>query len=233
MRFVERYQRLLAFELPKEYRVVYSRSIDMADYFRRHFDATPKTVFVSKTDHIEYDMWWMCNWVNEHRLVTRERLPWLTAVSAIMEDRRTRRYWKDPLSYEYILIEDQRRSIRFERESPNPIWWFDYTDQEHGPSGSAISHLETPYVKVVRSAWSPDKGGLEITLKMLTDSIFPDYAVVLWGLPPVAGLDRSRIRTNATEFVLGRNTGGEWHLVLFFDLEPDAELQVTLLGAAR
>lgn len=32
VRFVERYQRLLAFELPKEYRVVYYRSIDMADY---------------------------------------------------------------------------------------------------------------------------------------------------------------------------------------------------------
>ena len=174
-------------------------------------------------------MWWLCNWVNEHRLVTRERVPWLTELSAIMEERRTRRYWKDPLSYEYILIEDQRRSIRFERESPNPIWWFDYTDQERGPEGSSISHLETPNVKVVRSRWLPVSGGVAINLKMKTDRCFADYAIALWGLPATAGQDRSRVRTSAKDFILARNTEGERHLVLFFDLEPGHEIEVRLL----
>ncbi len=54
--------------------------------------------------------------------------------------------YKDPLSYEYILVEDQQRQMRFERECPHPIWYFDYTEQEHGPEGSAIigSHPYQP-----------------------------------------------------------------------------------------
>ena len=55
--FVERYQRFMAFEAPKQHKVVYARSIDIADYYRRHFHATPRTVFVSKTDHVTHDMW--------------------------------------------------------------------------------------------------------------------------------------------------------------------------------
>lgn len=29
-------------------------------------------------------------------------------------------------------IEEQKRQVRFERECPNPIWWFDYTRSEKG-----------------------------------------------------------------------------------------------------
>jgi hypothetical protein len=232
-RFVERYQRQMAFEFTKAYNLVFARTIDIADYYRRHFKATPRTVFVSKTDHVLYDMWWLCHWAGERRLVPRERIPWLTRISTLMNDRKTKKYCrgntaKDPLSYEYILVEDQKRQMRFERESPNPIWWFDYTIQERGPQGSAITHVETPDVDIVRSQWHRDENGLTIKLKMLTQSEFQDYAIALWGLPAAFSRDQSRVETSAKEFILAKNTDGEFHLILVFDLKPDAELQVTL-----
>ena len=88
---------------------------------------TPRTVFVSKTDHPLYDMWWLCTWCADGILVPREQIPWDTKPSSVFRVRETVQPSKDPLSYEYVLIEDQQRQMRFERECPNPIWWFDYT----------------------------------------------------------------------------------------------------------
>lgn len=56
--FVHRYQQFMAFEMPKLQKVAFARSIDIADYYTRHFNRTPRTVFVSKTDHVHYDKWW-------------------------------------------------------------------------------------------------------------------------------------------------------------------------------
>ena len=39
------------------------------------------------------------------------------------------------------------------------------------------------------------------------------------------------IDTDAKEFVLARNTDGEHHLVLFFDLRPNTEIRVSILDA--
>ena len=181
--------------------------------------------------------------------VARERLPWDTATSTIMENRRTGRYWKDTLSSEYILVVDQERSIRFERESSNPIWWFDYTNQERGPEGSSITHVEIPYVEIDRSGWRRQGDRLTIDLKMRADPShrfsyraikppevifkgeFKGFAIALWGLPTKSSLDPSMIETNASEFVLAKNTDGEYHLVLFFDLRPDVEIRVSILDA--
>ena len=226
-RFVEQYQRHFFFEFTKEYKLVFARSLDIADYYRRHFKVTPRTVFSSKTDHLHYDVWWLTKWTVVRELVPRERIPWLTRISTIMDERRRDGRFKDPLSCEYLLVEDQKRQIRFERESPNPIWWFDYTDQRVGPLGSAISHVETPDVDVDPSKWSSD-GGLPIRLKMLTTASFKDYAIALWDVPRALAENPARVETNAKEFLLARNTDGEFHLVLFFDLEPDAEIWVSL-----
>jgi hypothetical protein len=215
----------MAFDFPKQYKAVYARSIDMADYYRRHFAVTPRTIFVSKTDHVMYDMWWLCNWGDQGELVPRERIPRQTRTSTIMRQRRERTYWKDPLSYEYILVEDQRRSMRFERECPNPIWWFDYTNQTRGPEGSAISHTETPDVDVLRSAWIRDPGSMTLTLRMQTTAKFPSYAIALWGLPDDFDPD-AEIQTDAKEHVLAKNVDGAYHLILFFDLEPDRQLKI-------
>lgn len=225
--FVDRYRRFMAFDVPKDYKVVYARSIDVADYYRRHFKVTPRTIFVSRTDHVMYDMWWLCHWCNQGILIPRERMPWLTRMSTIMEQRRAEPYFKDPLSYEYVLVEDQQRSIRFERECPNPVWWFDYTRQDRGPEGSAISHTEIPDVTVLRSPWQRDGGTSTMTLTMQTDAEFPDYAIALWDLPsdfnPAAAIE-----TTASDHILAKNTEGEHHLILFFDLRPGAEIRVTV-----
>lgn len=226
-RFVDRYQRFMGFEAPKAYKVVYARSIDIADYYRRHFTTTPRTVFVSKTDHLLYDMWWLCTWCGPGELIPRQRIPWDTRISTIMSKRRTQDYWKDPLSCEYILIEDRRRSIRFERECPNPIWWFDYTKQERGPGGSAISHTETPDVTILRSEWRPDGRQMTLSLAVRSETRFVDYAIALWGLPEEFD-PAAPITTNAKEAILAKNTDGEHHLVLVFDLEPQMQLTVTV-----
>ena len=58
---------------------------------------------------------------------------------------------------------------------------------------------------------------------------FQDYAIALWGLPMSWKADASRVDTNAKEFVLAKNTEGEKHLILFFDLrQPRTELSVLL-----
>ncbi len=231
-RFVEQYQRHFFFEFTKQYKLVFARSLDIADYYRRHFKVTPRTIFVSKTNHILYDTWWLCTWNDYRQLIPRERIPWLTRMSTIMAERRAKPDLKDPLSCEYILVEDQKRQIRFERESPNPIWWFDYTDQEVGPLGSAITHVETPDVDVAPSKWS-GRTTQTIMLKMLTGATFKDYAIALWGLPKRFSGDPAKVETNANDFLLAKNTDGEFHLVLFFDLEPNAEIQVTLHEAGN
>ncbi len=240
LEFVDRWQRLVAFDFTREYKLVFARSIDIADYYRRHFEVTPRTVFSSKTGHAIYDAWWNCEWGRTFNLRTRERIPWLTRISTIMKERKsgaTVSYvnlvsgkevtayaiTKDPLSSEHLLIEDQRRSIRFERDSPNPIWWFEYSTQDPGEKGGKISHTETPDVDVIRSEWSGD-ADRTVKLKMVTNAEFKDYAIALWGVPVQFSMDRSRIKTDAKDFVLAKNTDGEFHIVLFFDLKPDTEL---------
>jgi hypothetical protein len=217
-RFVERYQRFMAFDVPKIHEVAYARSIDIADYYHRHFRCTPRTVFVSKTDHVTYDKWWLCHWCDDRILVPRERVPPATRISTLMSQRRRHAYFKDPLSYEYILVEDQRRSIRFERACPNPIWWFDYAQHEQSWEGSTISHTETPDVDVLSSGW------------VSTEATFPDYAIVLWDVPATFGGDTANVQTDVAECIVAWNRDGEYHLVLFFDLTPDLELHVSLVN---
>ncbi len=227
-RFVERYQRFIAFELPGQHKVAFARSIDIADYYRRHYRLTPRTVFVSRSDHLLYDMWWLCTWCSQGVLVPRDELPWETRISSLLRLRDTVQPLKDPLSREYLLVEDHRHSLRFERGCPNPIWWFDYTHQERGPEGSAIHWTATPDVDITRSPWEHTGEGDTLRLRMATTAEFPGYAICLWGLPVRGALAPSRVVTNADSFLLAHNTEGENHLVMFFDLKPGAELTVTI-----
>ena len=251
--FIERYQQFIAFKATKEYKVVFSRAIDIADYYIRHFKKTPRTIFVSKTDNIFYEMNWHNIWAGQHLLQARERLPWWTRISTIMQLRESIHAAKDPMSYEYIVFEDGNRSIRFERESPNPIWWSDYTNpqQDVTEKGSMIRHwVKTPDVDVVEVAeteagmiggrpripkWQKENGTLKIKMKMLTKAEFNDYAIALWGLPEEFARDPDpvRIKTNAKEFAIARNTDGEYHLILVFDLKPDLLLKVELPEAKQ
>lgn len=230
MEFMEKYQRFLAFEAPKAHKLVYARSIDMADYFIRHNKVTPRTIYSCKTDHVQYDKWWLCNW-SCGLFVPREKIPWQTQTSAILAERNLKKdnkfpFFKDPLSYEYLLVEDQKRSIRFERESPNPIWWHDYSQQTRTSEGSRITYTNTPDVEIVRTQSYDGNIGLSIKLKMITNVEFKDYAIVLWGLPveynSIPDLERAKV----SEAVLTRNIDGEVHMVIIFDLKPDLELEI-------
>lgn len=226
--FVEHYQRFIAFELPKTYKLVYARSIDIADYYTRHFTFTPRTVFVSKTDHVEYDKWWLCHWGNDNLLVPRAELAWTTRISDIHAKRRETRYFKDPLSFEYIQVEDQGRSMRFEYACPNPVWWFDYREEKTGPQGSSITHTETPDVEIKRSKWTQTDQNWTQTLKISTEATFPNYAITLWDLPAAFSGNPSQVRTNAKECIVAWNRSYEYRLILVFDLVPNLELEVVL-----
>ena len=173
-------------------------------------------------------------------------------MSTVHKRRRSVHRAKDPLSYEYVLVEDQRHSMRFERESPNPIWWSDYTRQEEEltEKGSTITYVETPDVDVIcvrdipfnrdeisnhnplaMPTWTADDAGLRIKLRMQTEAEFPEYAICIWGLPEAFDGDAEHIETNANEFILAKNTDGERHLVLVFDLKPELEIDVLLRTA--
>lgn len=220
-KFIDRYQRFIAFDLPKKHKVAFARSIDAADYYIRHYKTTPKTVFSSKTDDVMYDIWWTYQWdMARYWLVTRERLPWLTKVSKV-----PRIGFKDPLSYEFILVEDPRWSIRFERECPNPIWRFDYRVQKVEDGGSAADLTDMPDVHIPRAKWIRNGNLKSLRLKMNTDREFKDYAIAIWGLPKDINID-APIKTNAKEYLTVKNTDNEYHLVLFFDLTPGMELWV-------
>ena len=62
---------------------------------------------------------------------------------------------------------------------------------------------------------------------MQTEESFADYGISLWGLPETIDPD-AEIITNAKEQYLGKNKDGEYHLVLFFDLEPDLVISVSI-----
>ncbi|MBA4387258.1 MAG: hypothetical protein C0404_04710 [Verrucomicrobia bacterium] len=235
--FIERYQRHIAFELTKKYKLAFTRSIDMVDYYRRHCPVTPRTVYVSKTKHQLYDAWWTQGSLNNYGVVhASERIPWSTSISTVRKLRTTPVFpdksvflpLKDPLSCEYVLIEDQKRQIRFERECPNPIWWFDYNGDQKNEKGSLISAVETPDVMILRSQSFSKEAGLTIKLTMKTQASFPGYAILLWGLPLDYNTPPENIVTTAQSYTLAKNGDGETHMVLYFDLKPGAQLQVTL-----
>ena len=231
--WAERLQELLAFRLTKERPIAFARSLDIADYYRRHFNVTPTTVFVSSTDHLGYDRHWLVGW-NNHRVgVTKEHLPWNTRSSELRVASRSgpvahllppsgdspTGIFKDPLSTEYILVEDQHRQVRFERACPLPVWYFDYINQDVRPEGSGITHTITPDVCVDPPEWTRTSTGLTTELAVESDAAFPGYALALWGLPDDFDPAAWRIETNADRHLLAGNTNGEHHLVLLFDLQ--------------
>lgn len=235
--FAKRYQQLVAFELTKQYKLAFTRSIDLTDYFRRHYKTTPRTVFSSRSKHQRYDAWWTQGELNHYGVLTAaERIPWSTRLSTVQKMRATpfmpqtasHLPFKDPLSNEFILIEDQRRQMRFERESPNPIWWFDYTREQLTPKGSVLAGTVIPDVQIVRSQQYDEATGLTIKLTMKTQASFPGYAIALWNVPIDYHTDPGEIHTGGLNYTLVRNTAGETHLVLDFDLKPGAEIAITL-----
>ena len=242
--WAERLQGLLAFRLTKEHPLAFARSLDIADYFRRHFPTTPTTVFVSATDHLDYDGHWLVGWNNHGVGVTRDRLPWETRSANLRvasrsgpvahllprSDESPPGIFKDPLSTEYVLVEDRHRQIRFERECPLPVWYFDYTDQDEDPDGSSIAHTVTPDVRVCPPVWMQEGDGLSTELTVASPTAFPGYALALWGLPDEYEPGEWRIETTADRHLLASNTSGEHHLVLLFDLEEgDQAITVRLI----
>ena len=86
-------------------------------------------------------------------------------------------------------------------------------------------------LKMLTDSSSAFRARPKMTLKEEFGDEFKDFAIALWGLPTKSRLDPSMIDTDAKEFVLARNTDGEHHLVLFFDLRPNTEIWVSIPDA--
>jgi len=236
--FVDRYRRFIALDAPKRYKLVFSRTLDMVDYFRRHCPVTPRTVFVSKTDHPLYDGWWSGDRMHMKIALRNHWLAWDSKPSTM---RRLREALgtispamvrnKDKRAQELIVVEDQKRSIRFERECIYPIWWFDYTQQATTEKGSPpVECVDIPDLTVDRSDWTSDGSDLVMTLKIKGDKEIAGFPICLWGIPAKWDPERSTIQTNAVEAIPVKNTDGEFHLVLFVNLKRETELKVRILG---
>lgn len=100
--------------------------------------------------------------------------------------------------------------------------------QEVGPEGSRITFTPTPDVIVRRSGWVRDGNRLTMRLHITSPAEFPNYALCLWAVPAPFSADRIRIETTAKDFNLVKNTAGEFHVVLLFDLAREMELVVNV-----
>ena len=243
--WAERLQELLAFRLTKERPLAFARSLDIADYFRRHFPATPTTVFVScdRPPGVRPPLARRLEQPRRRRHPGPPRLghPHLgpasglplrarRAPASLVRANRLPGIFKDPLSTEYILVEDQHRQVRFERACPLPVWYFDYTQQDDAPDGSSITHTVTPDVRVDPPVWTRTGDGLSTELAVASEAAFPNYALALWGLPDDYDPAAWHIETTAGTHLLAGNTDGEHHLVLLFDLEQgDQAITIRLM----
>jgi len=238
--FAEEYLRFMAFEVPKKHKLVFGRTLDMADYFRRHYTVTLRTVFVSKTNHALYDGWWSGDRWHLGMTLRNRWLAWdmkpsrmrqLREALGKMSEALVRN--KDKRAEELIVVEEQTRSIRFERECIFPIWWFDYAALTRTPKGSpAVECVEVPDLNVDRSEWVWEGRDLTMTLKIKGEREVKDLPVCLWGIPAKWEQDLSKIQTNAKEIIPVKNTDGEFHLVLFLDIKPETELRVRIVDAS-
>lgn len=103
-----------------------------------------------------------------------------------------------------------------------------YLLPEQNDKGSTIREVEAPGVMILRSQSFSAETGLKITLTMKTAAELPGYAIALWGLPIDFRTPPDDIDTTAQSYTLVKNVEGETHMVLHFDLKPDAELSVVL-----
>ena len=221
--FVNRYIHFIAFKATRHYNLVFARSVDIADYFIRHYQQTPQTLFSTMTDHIFYDMWWLWTWCADGHLVTQEKIPAATRLSKIATPERK---FKDPLSCETLLFEDHQRSVRFESLSPHPVWWFEYGSSEQTREGSTIHPVQLPEVHLQSSGWQEKQSGFELVLQLKSSAPFSGYLLVLWQLPLQFHGDATAIDSDAHEVILVRNRQGALRMILCFDLE--LETKVTL-----
>lgn len=234
--FAEAYLRFMAFEAPKTNKLVFSRTLDMADYFRRHYTATPRTVFVSKTDHALYDGWWSGDRWHTKMTLRNRWLAWDTKPSSMRQLREAlggispaMARNKDKRAEELIVVEDQKRSLRFERECIFPIWWFDYTPAARTEKGSpALECVDIPDLDVDRSDWVSTEEDVTMSLKIKSEQEIEDFPICLWGIPANWEPELSKIQTNAEEVIPVKNTDGEFHLVLFCNLKKETELRVRI-----
>jgi hypothetical protein len=137
---------------------------------------------------------------------------------------------------EYILLEDQGRSVRFERASASPIWLFDYRTAERTEvyrDDGLLRDIVTPDVRLPRYHWQLTVSGvLRAELRPLTTAPFDDYLMAIWGLPKEFATATHRVVSSAETVHVVWNLDGEYHLVLGFDLYEGCVITVECVPRA-
>ncbi len=94
---------------------------------------------------------------------------------------------------------------------------------------SEIKHVTTPDVRIEPPVWRKDEAGLSTDLQVTADAAFPNYAIVVWGVPREFDPSTWGIETTAKSHLLARNSKDENHLVLWFNLQQSQTIQVRLV----
>jgi hypothetical protein len=233
--FILRFQKFYACQAVRDFKLVFSRSIDIADYYLRHWAVTPRTLFSTLSDHIDYDNWWQCIWTNERIPAARARLPWLTRPSSVMAHREKTTFGKffdtgiplkDSLSYEFLIVEDQKRSLRFERECPHPLWWFDYTDPAPFYSKGTKVYRVAPDADIVKRI-TRENGEVIVSLSITSPCEIDDYTITVWDVPASVYQNNEVRFEGARECLVAWNTAREYHLVIRFDLKKECSIRIS------
>ena len=223
-----------AFEHARKYPIVFARCTDIADYLRRHPAPQPRRVLSSVTRDWPYDRIWAPEWCNAGIDTYRDVLPFNESLQDIRERRPA--VWAKPTARELIYYEDDRHKCRFEYACPKPMLWFDYSNHRRLPVPDIVAgrpavvsrhETEVPDPEIsMETRLCPDS--FELRYSIAADCEFPGYKLAVWDIP--REFATCQPETNAGEFLLVRNTEGNYRGILIFDLKaPVTDVQLKLV----
>lgn len=219
--FFADYLRLLAFEHPRRWPIVFARAIDYAQYFTAHYREMPRRIVSSITHDPEYDRWWTDEW-HLRQLMPAGYVP-IDQNLRVFRAARVMSDYNMPVSHEFINYNDNRSSCRFEYACPKPVHYYDYTAGEAWPDQPVETDLPDPEIAVTtrttRDTW-------EITFEIAADVSFEDYLLAIWDIPREFRV--GQVETNAHEFLWIENTDGHFRALVRFDLAPACRVTVRI-----
>jgi hypothetical protein len=222
LKFAREFLNDTAFEHARKYPIVFARCTDIADYMRKHpTGVQPRRVLSSITHDWPYDRIWSPEWVRGIDAFCDVR-----SFNDSLYDIRGRwaSLWAKPGSRELIYYEDSRHNCRFEYACPKPILWYAYDDHRRAGKWCGRPELEVPDPQISMET-KLDERTFELCYKIQGGTQFPNYKLAVWDIP--REFAEFPFKTNAEEFILVRNSEGDYRGILLFDLKSDMELRLS------
>lgn len=220
--FVKNFIDDTVFEHSRKYPIVFARCVDIADYLRDHQVTQPRRIVSSITHDWPYDRVWSPEWCNAGVDVHQGVLPFGDSLGDI---RRRRPFiWAKPTAREMIYYEDSISQCRFEYRCPKPLLWYNYADRRRAGKLSGRPETEVPDPKLEMTAVITGQS-YEITYHIKGGSEFADYKLAVWDVP--RDFADYFVKTSAKDFILVKNSDGDYRGILVFDLKPEMLVSVS------